>query len=299
MKMIPITVLVHDGPIARAYLSALSLAGLSPRRIILMVSSKHPSTGKPIASWLPSRWRYKWAENTQNFSLFHWPRFLRLKHPALCERMVAEIGKALGFKKIFFDQLQGNVKLETYGSSVERVMIDRLDDPDLLCTLQAKAPETILFTGGGIVPMELLNLDGIRIIHIHPGFLPNVRGADGLLWSYLTREKPGASCFYMAKGIDVGDIILSEDLPQICIPIQATERPKDQMLYRLLFTYFDPAIRARVFINALEKGADPFCLPSKPQQLNIGTTYHFMHPVLRKRALLKVFPNVGSDTTNG
>ncbi len=61
-----LTVLVHEGPIARTYLEALRSAGMRPARIVLMVDGRDPGTGKPLGRWLPSSWRLKHAARVQD-----------------------------------------------------------------------------------------------------------------------------------------------------------------------------------------------------------------------------------------
>ena len=51
---------------------------------------------------------------------------------------------------------------------------------------------------------------GKNFIHIHPGYLPEVRGADGLLWSIKEYNKIGVSSFIMNHKIDSGEIIFRE-----------------------------------------------------------------------------------------
>ena len=53
MKTLPLAVLVHEGPIARAYLSRMNQAGLRPGAIILMVYSHKTGVKTPVGRWLP------------------------------------------------------------------------------------------------------------------------------------------------------------------------------------------------------------------------------------------------------
>ena len=290
MKTIPLTVLVHDGPIARGHLAALSQAGFHPERIILMIQDRHPGTGKQVGKWLPARFRLRLAEKAQFLSMFHWPRLLRATNEDLCQQLISGISEALDFPASLFDALDGRDALENYSGVVERVIVADLDDPVLAELLGETAPATVLFTGGGIVPRHLLEIPELRVLHTHPGYLPDVRGSDGLLWSYLVHGHPGASCFYMAPGIDVGDVIAAEKFSAITFPISETKRPDDQTLYRLIYSLFDPVLRARTFLNALSLNDDPAMLPSNPQDGEQGITYHFMSPEVRRASLLRVFP---------
>ena len=145
------------------------------------------------------------------------------------------------------------------------------------------------------MPRELFEIPGIRYLHVHPGHLPEIRGADGFLWSLLVREMPGASCFYMNAGLDMGDLIITENLPApiFKLPKNIT-RPDDQILYRILFSYCDPLLRADVFVRMIQKiphisDSTLASLLTSKQKKEEGITYHFMHPLLRKAALQKLF----------
>lgn len=145
------------------------------------------------------------------------------------------------------------------------------------------------------MPRQLFEIPEIHYLHIHPGHLPEIRGADGLLWSLLVRSKPGASCFYMNPGLDMGDLIFAHDVPKPVFHLPSNiVRPDDQTLYRILFSYCDPLLRATVLMRFIQKMPDftlsSFAsLPAYKQNENEGVTYHFMHPLLRKVALEKLF----------
>ena len=57
----------------------------------------------------------------------------------------------------------------------------------------------------------MFEIPGIRLIHVHTGFLPQVRGADVLLWSLLVRGRPGVSAFFMTPGLDDGDVLAARE----------------------------------------------------------------------------------------
>ena len=71
-----------------------------------------------------------------------------------------------------------------------------------------------MFTGGGIVPPEWLDLQHLKFVHVRPRFLRDIRGAAYLRWSLLLTDHTSATCFYMSQGIDTGDIIESCWLPE-------------------------------------------------------------------------------------
>ena len=168
----------------------------------------------------------------------------------------------------FSNSLIGESPLEAFTDRLERLRVSGLKDPALTEALSGhsgRGPTAVLFTGGGILRENLLELPGVRFLHIHPGFLPHVRGADGLLWSSLVRGRPGA-------------LVGAEEFPRITFPRSLTDSLDDAMLYRALFSFYDPILRAKMLTNVLRAGADLLNLPAEPQDTRVGVTYHFMSP---------------------
>ncbi len=291
-RILPLTVLAHEGPQVRAYLGRMRQAGWKPERILLMVNSCHPATGKRVGRWLPRSLRLSYAEKIQEMTQNHWVRHLQKVHPYLVESMIRELIHISGGAASLIAEMSARFRYEDYAQQVERVLVEDLRDLALVEALSHPGPGAVLFTGGGILRKSLLGLPGIRFLHVHPGYLPFVRGADGLLWSMLVRGRPGASCFYMASGIDTGEIIAAEDLPPLVFDISGRPRPDDLMLYRALFCFYDPLIRAELLVTSILSETKDLCrLPAVPQETlpEEGTTYHFMHPRLRHTALARLF----------
>lgn len=287
-KTLPLTALVSEGPQCRAYLARVRRAGLRFRRLVVMVSPRHPASGRPVARYLPSFLRLPIAEKTQDLACNYWPRRLRSRHADLVRRIGEVLGDVVDQAAETLEEILGEMPWESYGDRVDRVWADGLGDPSLARALAAESG-TVLYTGGGMVRSNLLGLPGLRFLHIHPGWLPNVRGADGLLWSVLVRGRPAASAFFMAAGLDTGDLIAAREFPALEIPVPG-DRPADDVLYRALFSFCDPLLRAEVLVrDVLGSGEDLARIPSRPQDLGKGTTYHFMETRLRRLALRRIF----------
>ena len=83
-----------------------------------------------------------------------------------------------------------------------------------------------------------------NIIHIHPGYLPKVRGADGSLHSIFNFNVLGVSSFLISKSIDKGPIINRQIYKfkkfKFDTSIYST---KD--IYRIWYSFFDPLLRAK------------------------------------------------------
>ena len=290
MRTVPLIVLAHEGPSVRAYLARMRHAGLRPDRIVLMVQGRHPVTKKPLGWWLPRRARMWYAEKAQEHAHNYWPRRIRAKHPRLVEAMIREMQRVCHDAAGLIDEMLGEFRYERYAANVDRVLVRNLRDGALAEVLSGLAPGAVLYTGGGIVPRTILGIAGLRILHVHPGHLPEVRGADGLLWSTLVRGRPGMSCFYMNAGIDTGDIILARDYPPLCFNVPAGHRPDHRTLYRAIFSFCDPLLRAELLVDqVLGSPGDLGALPAVRQDPSEGNTYHFMHPALRQVALARLF----------
>jgi hypothetical protein len=83
-----------------------------------------------------------------------------------------------------------------------------------------------------------------RFIHIHPGYLPFVKGMDCSLWAILKKNKLGVSSFFIDYDIDSGKIIDREeyDLPKFLLEEEKHFSNYDK--YCMWYSFFDPLLRA-------------------------------------------------------
>lgn len=92
------------------------------------------------------------------------------------------------------------------------------------------------------------------------------------------------------KRIDTGDVIDATDCPELSFDISQLSGLDDQTLYRAIFSFCDPILRADFLVRCvLRPETDLTALPAKPQSPRDGITYHFMHPALRRKALECLF----------
>ncbi len=269
---------------ARAYLAHLKRANFRVRRIIHMI----PRPGS-LTKFLAPGFRSAMSAAKQHNAAHFWPAKLAQTFPGLYRNMTENIGEAFGLDNDFFKEIRRKDDLEKYASSVTRIEVGSLKDPHLIKALSKEETKDILFTGGGILPNALFAIPGLRLFHVHPGHLPDVRGADGLLWSMLVRGKPGASCFVMAPGLDEGDFIDVRDFSPLTFAIPSNETPDKKSLYRMLFSYYDPVLRADIFTNVIKRFDNLSTISGSPQNLETGVTYHFMEERLRDLAMQKLF----------
>jgi SAM-dependent methyltransferase len=94
----------------------------------------------------------------------------------------------------------------------------------------------------------------------------------------------------MTPGLDDGDVLAAKELPPVPVALPPGAQYDDDTLYRALFSFIDPLIRAELLVaDVLEPAADVGSLRGVPQDTQTGITYHFMHPLVRARALRELF----------
>lgn len=291
MNTIPITVLLHNSPIGRSYLGMLNHLGYRPEKIVLLVYPNHPGTGKPMGGWIPIHSvKMKYLALTQDNSLNYWPRNIKNNHPEFYESITKTVSATLDIPLPLYDHLTQPPLWEQYAERIIPLYVKGLKDPELAKALEEDAGKrTVLYTGGGIVPREVLEIKGLKMIHIHPGFLPDVKGSDGLLWSTLIRGRPGASCFYMEPGIDTGAIISREEFSTLIFEKRWMKSIDLKLLYRAVFSFVDPMIRAKLLEKVIIHNNRLDSLDSFQQDLEQGVTYYYMHPVLQNHTMSKLF----------
>ena len=79
--------------------------------------------------------------------------------------------------------------------------------------------------------------------HIHPGYLPLIKGADGSLHSILKFNSVGCSFFKMNERIDEGEIINRVKFKFNKFRFDYENFYDWKTLYRIWFSFFDPLLR--------------------------------------------------------
>lgn len=74
-------------------------------------------------------------------------------------------------------------------------------------------PDVIVVVAyGQILPESILNIPKYGCINVHGSLLPKYRGAAPIQWSVLNGDEvTGVTTMYMEKGLDTGDILLTEE----------------------------------------------------------------------------------------
>lgn len=78
--------------------------------------------------------------------------------------------------------------------------------------LKLNPVDLYIIAGARILSKEIIEASGNKILNIHPGLLPHVRGLDTLLWSIYYDQPIGISAHFISSKIDLGLLIYKEKL---------------------------------------------------------------------------------------
>ena len=79
--------------------------------------------------------------------------------------------------------------------------------------LRDHQPDLLVLGGTRIIKSPILEIPGQGTVNSHPGLLPWLRGSSSVGWALYKDLPQGATAHYVSPGIDVGDIIVSRELP--------------------------------------------------------------------------------------
>jgi methionyl-tRNA formyltransferase len=86
-----------------------------------------------------------------------------------------------------------------------------LNEQDVVEFLVGISPDVIVFSGGGLVRRQVLEIPHLGILNCHSGILPVYRGMDVVEWAILEAEQEpeiGLTLHFMDQGVDTGPILL-------------------------------------------------------------------------------------------
>lgn len=264
----------NESPVAAAYLSVLQNRGLEPTRLIRAV---------PVIPWKRRARGWVGSSARSLLRLFGSGDMTvsssRLR-PEIFRCMPAELPASL------------DRAFRNRGVRVE-VKTGNINDERLVAEIADCRPERVLFTGGGIVRPQTFERVGGNWLHMHPGRLPGVRGADGFFWSVLLHGHPSVSAIYQDPGIDTGKVLIEKhfERPEMDADrISKLGRHRHAIVYRTILGLFDPWMRALTLDALLEEEQMPGKLIHQSSRgaegiATGGHAYHFMHPLLRARAI--------------
>lgn len=154
------------------------------------------------------------------------------------------------------------------------------DSREVIDFIKKNPVDLYIISGARILTKEVIEACRGKILNIHPGLLPEVRGLDTFLWSIILKKPLGISAHMITSKIDSGLLICKEKLP-----IYKDDSAFDITL-RLLEYQTDILIKA---LKKLEEGKTNYEDLSKYK--NSYNTK--MDPKLEKKALQKLKEWIG------
>lgn len=118
-----------------------------------------------------------------------------------------EIENILSFREKENINLDNLTELRNKG--VDVYFVDDLNNDFVENTLKEKNVDLTVFTGGGLIKKNILDVSGAGVLNCHMGKLPEYRGMDVVEWPLLLKdfENVGFTVHFMDRGVDTGDIL--------------------------------------------------------------------------------------------
>tara|TARA_Y100000294_G_C8562571_1_gene339602 strand:+ start:95 stop:916 length:822 start_codon:yes stop_codon:yes gene_type:complete len=270
-SLIDIPIIFDDNPISRAYIQLYLSNNLTNKKIIYL-SEK---------SLLPNK-------------IISYFKFHRNNYYALLFLKEKEINYFLDQVQEFFN-LEKNFIRDMYKfnnihkfNKIIYIKNKSINSKELLKLLNTDEEKYYLNTGKQILK-EVLSSEK-KFIHIHPGFLPEVRGADGSLHSVDKFNYLGTSSFIINKEIDKGPIIYRHKKEYKKFKVKNFDKYNLKDLYRLWFSFVDPLLRAShlkfIIKNKIVYNGKYNEIDTKNEKENY---FSFMSPVELNRTFKKIF----------
>ena len=216
-----------EGPISRAYANYFKKKNIKLNNIIYLSNKNF--------KFLPNKISIKLNYYRNNY---HALQLLKIE---LFKKNKKLISNHFNLDDDFITDMYSNFDLKTIADKVFYISDDNINSEKLFDKLKEIKKQKFIFTGGGIVKKKIFGV-GHDLIHIHPGYLPNIKGADGILWSTLKYNYIGVSSFIMNEKIDEGKIIGREKKNIFKLKL-SDEKITNKDLYRFIFSFIDPLLR--------------------------------------------------------
>ena len=232
-KLDSIPIIYSENPISRAYINVLKDLNLTNTEII----------------FLGSGYKYK---------LIHKLFFRSNIHPANIYLKNKDISYLVHQIEDFFS-LRRNFVSDMYNFSnildFERksfCVSPSLKTADSIKFIRDHSSQGFLNTGKEILK-DVLN-QGKQFYHLHPGYLPKIRGADSSLHSIDKLENVGCTFFLMSAKIDKGKVFKRIELPFNDLEFKNYTKFKLRDLYRIWYYFFDNTLRAYLYKKIITEG---------------------------------------------
>ena len=232
-----ITLLFEDNPISRAYIYFFKINNLLDNKLIYIKSK----------SIMPKLIVKNLTFNKNNFYPL---KFLKNKSIL---RLIPQIEDYFSLERNFLISMYDYKNLHDF-KNICHTKNDNINSKENLNFFSKFKEKNFLNTGKQILKDILFTKK--NFYHIHPGYLPRIRGADASLHSINLNNKIGASLFLINEKIDEGKIILRDEKIYNKFFFSESSIFEYNDLYRIWFSFFDPAIRVWLLKKAIDQNID-------------------------------------------
>ena len=132
----------------------------------------------------------------------------------------------------------------------------------------------LLYTGKELIKNKVLKLEN-NFFHFHPGYLPEMRGADISLRSVFYKDNIGCSLFKINNMIDKGDIILREKSFVNKSDFKLLGKLNTDEFYNFWYSFIDPSIRLNLLKKTFQNKTNLFDV-SLTHKLEANNYYTFL-----------------------
>ena len=218
-------IIIDDNPISRCYINLLIKYGINVNCVIYL---------------LPKTNFFKKIFTFKNFYKNNYYPLKFLKDKKL-QKTISSIEKFFGYDEGFCREMYKFENLYKISNNITYPNDNLINSSRIFDFLKTQKKKIYLNTGKQILK-EILNT-GHDFIHIHPGYLPKVKGADGTLWHIKNFNYIGVSSFFISSKIDGGKIISREKFSIPNFEINDFKNKDVRTLYRFWYSFFDPLLR--------------------------------------------------------
>ena len=268
LNLSEISLLFYENPISRAYLNFLFEENIKIKNLIYLNNK----------SILPKKFNAYVLFRKNNYHAF---KFLRDKN---IKKLISEFEEYFEMPKNFCEEMYKFSKFRDNLNIIYPNSINVNSSEVKKIFSQNEFSNSFILNTGNQILKDVLKL-GVNFFHIHPGYLPEVRGADGTLNSILHHNYLGVTSFIMTEKIDYGFIIKREKYlcPKFNLLNYHNYNLKD--IYRIWYSFFDPLLRVSHFKKL-------FKLKEIKINKNIETEKSYYYSFLNKENLKKVFDKI-------
>ena len=259
------SLIFQEGPIGRAYLNFFKLNKIMPNKIYYLYKKKFLPRGLNLRIFFQKK------------------NFYALKNLGFNQNLCNDIENFFNFKKNFISDMYKFELINEFKDNIVYIPDENINSSIIYDKLLESNEENFLNTSNQIYKKTLDTKK--NFYHVHPGYLPKSRGADGSLNSILYHGNLGVSFFKMTKEIDIGDIYLRKIIQIKKFNLNNYSQKDLKDVYRIWFSFFDPIIRTSLLKNIFD---DNF----KFSPLDVSNEKSSYYSFLNENDLKKVFDSI-------